>query len=169
MSTPGSIPPDRSKIVFFFFWVNKKESNHMFFIVLSSLSNSFRFLFTQKKNICPFLSQSFKGFLPRQLVRHFYPFFLFILHAFMHFHQKILKVRTKRILGFLMILSVLMQFVGWVFVHASYKHDSHALISKFSWFVQNFEIKVYVFLRNLEILFNYMELSKISLWYCLIE
>ena len=32
-----------------------------------------------------FLSQSFKGFLPKHKVRLFYPFFLFKLHAFMHF------------------------------------------------------------------------------------
>ena len=46
-----------------------------------------------------------------------------------------------------MILNVLIQIVGWVFVHASFKHDSHTLISKISRFLQNFEIKVYVFLR----------------------
>ena len=127
--------------------------------------DSFRFS-SLKIFFCLFLSQSFKSFLPQHLVRLFYPSFLFKLHAFMHFHQKFSNFWTKEILGFLMVL---IQFVGWVFVHASYKHDSHALISKFSWFVQNFEIRVYVFLRNLGILFNYMELSKISLWYCLIE
>ena len=46
-----------------------------------------------------------------------------------------------------MFLSVLIQIVGWVFVLASFKHDSHALISKFSRFLQNFEIRVYMFLR----------------------
>ena len=30
-----------------------------------------------------------------------------------------------------MILSFLNQIFGWVFVHASFKHDSHASISKF--------------------------------------
>ena len=46
-----------------------------------------------------------------------------------------------------MILSVLIQIFGWVFVHASFKHDSHALISKISRFLRNLEIGVYMFLR----------------------
>ena len=40
-----------------------------------------------------------------------------------------------------------MQIVGWVFIHASFKHDPHALISKILRFLQNFEIMGYVFLR----------------------
>ena len=142
----------------------------MFFIVLSSLSDSFRFLFTQFFFFfLSFLVSKFQGFssstLGKTLLSLLYSY-ITCIHAF---SSKISKVRTKRILGFLMILSVLIQFFGWVFVHASFKHDSHALISKFSWFVQNFEIRVYVFLRNLGILFNWMKLSKIGLWYCLIE
>ena len=159
-SIPGLISPERLKIIF------EKEIRGIwtFFFILLSPSSIPLLIPLSQIFFCLFLSQSFKGFSPKHLVRLFWPSFLFVLHAFMHFHQKISKFQTKRILGFLMILVILIQFVGWVFVHASYKHDSHALISKFSWFVQNFEIRVYMFLRNLGILFNWIKLSKISIY-----
>ena len=58
----------------------------------------------------------------------------------MHFHQNFQNFRTKEILGFLVILGVLINFFECDFVHASYKHVSSTLISKFSCFMQNFEI-----------------------------
>ena len=140
----------------------------LFFILLSSSLIPLSILLNQNF-VCLFLSQSFKGFSPIHLVRLFLPSFLLILHAFTHFSSFSQKFQTKEILGFLTFFMVLIKFLGWVFVHASCKHDSHALISKISWFLQNFEIRVYVFLRNLEILFNWVKLIKIDLWYCLIE
>ena len=41
-----------------------------------------------------------------------------------------------KIWGFLMFMGFLIKSEPWVFVHASYKHDSHALISKFGDFVK---------------------------------
>ena len=139
----------------------------MFFKTLSTSFDSSGFLLVKIFFFfCSFLSQSLNNFPPPYLVRLFCPSFLFILHAFLHFHQ---IFWTKEILGFLVILGVLIKFIEWVFVHASYKHVSSTLISKFSWFVQNFKIRVYMFLRNLEILFNWVKLIEIDLWYSLIE
>ena len=137
----------------------------LFFILLSSSLIPLSILLNQNF-VCLFLSQSFKGFSSTHLVRLLLPSFLLILHAFMHFSSISQKFQTKEIIGFLMVL---IQFLGWVFVHASCKHDSHAFIYKISWFLQNFEIRVYVFLRNLGILFNWVKLIEIGLWYCLIE
>ena len=44
-----------------------------------------------------FLGQSFKGFLPNPKVRHFFPFFLIILHVFMHLFR---DFRIFKNLGF---------------------------------------------------------------------
>ena len=41
-----------------------------------------------------------------------------------------------------MFMGFLIKSEPWVFVHALYKHDSHALISKFLWLIKNFEIRV---------------------------
>ena len=64
---------------------------------------------------------------------------------------------------FFMILCILIKSNSWVFVHASYKHDPHALISKFSWFIKIFENRVLMFLRDFGILLNWAKLSKIGL------
>ena len=49
-----------------------------------------------------------------------------------------------------MVLDILFEIELWLFVHASYKHVSHALISKI--LCTNFEIRVLMFLRDLGIL-----------------
>ena len=92
---------------------------------------SLRFLFSipyHAKSFCLFLGQKFKSFLTHPKVRHFYSFFLIKLHAFMHLFQ---NFHIKGNFWFLMILCILIKIVSWVFVHASHKHDSQALISKF--------------------------------------
>ena len=162
--------PDSSRPIKFHFFKKqlgiRSGVHHSFCLSLQFLSQS---LITQ--NLCLFLGQRFKSFLTHSRVRHFYPFFLNKLHAFMHFFfiKKIQNFSIKANFGFLMILCILIKIDSWVFVHASHKHDSHALISKFLWFLQIFEIRVYVFLRDLGILLNWAKLSEIGLWYWLIE
>ena len=58
-----------------------------------------------------------------------------------------------------MFLGFLIKTKSWVFAHASYKHDSHALISKILWLIEIFEIRVLMFLRDLEILQNWTKLT----------
>ena len=93
------------------------------------------------------LGQSFKGFLPNPKVRHFFPFFFIILHVFMHLFR---DFRIFKNLGF---------WCSWVFAHASYKHDSYALISKILWLIEIFEIRILMFLRDLGILWNWTKLT----------
>ena len=109
-----------------------------------------------------FLGQRFKGFLQTPKVRHFCPFFFIKLHDFMHF---LMDFCTYRILGFLIFLGILIKTKSWVFLHASFKHDSHTLISKFSQFINFFEIRVLKFLRDLGILLNWIKLNKFGLCY----
>ena len=87
-SIPVSIPLDWSKL-FFFFFLNKKTKTYRnqitcSLVFLSSFSIPL-LIPSYLKFFGLFLSQSFKGFLPHHKVRLFYPFFLFKLHAFMHF------------------------------------------------------------------------------------
>ena len=77
-------------------------------------------------------------------------------HAFFFFGD----FCTFQNLAFLIFLGFLIKTKSWVFVHASYKHDSHALIEKF-------EIRVLMFLRDFGILWNWAKLDKIDL--CEIE
>ena len=83
------------------------------------------------------------------------------LHAFMHFFKDFC-INEK--LGFLLFLCILVKFDLWVFVHASFKHDFHALTSKFSWFIKIFQIRVLMFLRDLGILFNWVKLACNIVW-----
>ena len=58
------------------------------------------------------------------------------------FHETFRDFQTLQILGFLMKIWFLINFEPWVFVNASFKHVSHALISKILSLTENFEIKV---------------------------
>ena len=58
------------------------------------------------------------------------------------FHCFLRDFRTLGNLGFLIKIEFLFKSKPWIFVHASFKHDSHALISKFLSFIGNFEIRV---------------------------
>ena len=120
-----------------------------------------------------FLGPRFKGFLQKLKVRHFCPFFLIKLHNFMHSScfffffldfWIIEKLEFKKKKNLLCFLCILVKTNTWVFVHASFKHDSHALISKFSCFIKIFKIRV-LMLRNFGILLNWAKLSKIGLCY----
>ena len=104
--------------------------------------------FLEHKFFLAFLVKIFKAFLLLQLVWHFYPSFLIKSHSFMHNHPFLLKISNLHFLRSQMIFSVLIKFFQWVFVHASYKHDSFGSISNFSWFVKIFEIRVHVSLKN---------------------
>ena len=86
-----------------FFW-NKRNQTSSF----QTLSSSSQFLYTQFLFLFLFFFESkLQVFFPQQLVRPFYPSFLIKLHAYMHFYQIFQNFRTKGILRFLMILSVL--------------------------------------------------------------
>ena len=148
--------PNSSRLIEFLFFF-KTNRNHISFLNYSFvfLSDSSLDLFSPKFFFVIFLGQRFKGFLQKLRVRHFCPFFLIKLHAFMHFSCFIfLNFRIIEKLGFLLFLFILVKTDTWVFVHASFKHDSHALISKFSWFINFFEVRVHMFLRDLGILLN---------------
>ena len=58
------------------------------------------------------------------------------------FHEIFRDFRTLENLEFLMKIGFLINFKLWVFVHASFKHDSHALISKILSFIRNLEIRL---------------------------
>ena len=67
-----------------------------------------------------------------------------------------------------MFMGFFIKTESWVFHHASFKHDSHTLISNFLWFLIFFfffEIRVLMFLRDLGILWNWVKLNKIDLCY----
>ena len=160
------IPPNRSN----FFYLKQIWIRSAFFTILCLslwfLSRSLLIQFIFYLFFCLILGQRFKGFLLNPKVRHFCPFFFYqitCIHAFFK------KFRINKKLGFLLILCILIKSDSWVFVHASFKHDPHALISKFSWFIKIFEIRILMFLRDLRILWNWAKLSKIGLWYCLIK
>ena len=94
-------------------------------------------------------------------------FFPFLFHQITWFHASFMHFlrdfRIFRNLGFLMFLGILIKIESWVFLHASFKHDSHNLISKLSWFIKTFEIRVLKFLRDLGVLLNWVKLNKIYL------
>ena len=113
---------------------------YLFDISLDPLSKKKK----KKKKFVVFLGQSIKGFLPNPRLKHFCPFFFIILHVFMHFFF-LGDFCTFQNLAFLIFSGFLIKTKSWVFVHASYKHDSHALI-------ENFEIRVLMFLRDFGIL-----------------
>ena len=80
-----SLLTDRNS--FFFKGIRSNVFQVFVFLFDSSLDpfSLFSFSFFFFFFFCLFLSQTFKGFLPRYKVRPFYPFFLFKLHTFMHF------------------------------------------------------------------------------------
>ena len=86
----------------------------------------------------------------------------------------ILKSRVSFIPSQFLLIShvhfVPTQFLSTNFHHASFKHDSHTLISKFyGFYFFFFEIRVFMFLRDLGILWNWVKLVKIDLCYWSIE
>ena len=76
-----------------------------------------------------FYESKFQGFSSLTPSKSLLPFFFIELHAYMHFHQKISNFRTKEILGFLMFLSVLIRFVGWVFMILMLQFQKKFMIS----------------------------------------
>ena len=77
-----------------------------------------------------------------------------------------------------MFMGFLIKSEPWVFVHASYKHDSHALISKFLWFIKNliivlssWEIGDFVKLAKLTLVSVIDRLSDYNLFYicCVVQ
>ena len=75
-----------------------------------------------------------KTFIPF-LFHHITCFHAFFINFFRDFC-------TLENLGFLIKIEFLFKSKPWVFVHASFKHDSHTLISKNLSFIGNFEIRV---------------------------
>ena len=96
-------------------------------------------------------------------VRLFYPFFSFKLHTFVHKFVIFFKNFELKEFG---VLDDFWCFWFWndywVFVYACCLHDFYALNKKISWFMKIFKIRVHVFLRKLEITFNWIKLAKID-------